>query len=312
MKLIYNEEGYATSIFLLILLIPLVLLMIIIVEEYAHEVDNTIETIESEKIKSNTEDFENELITITKESLNEVTLDVVNSKQPLTDSRRYLKEYIGRKILKNERKYQKDNIYINTEIKSIESSNDPFKIEINYHITSRINDSNIKISKEEKKLIELTDNNHPIYDPLPVLKTGALFNNDKVYYQNRLTDYIELDNNTVYLNVVTPIIIKKCPYDEYRQHGNSNQTFLNCIHNHYYHNSHDGMCLLCRLENKTACNHYGFETFIIPTKECDKAPASIDHVLLNDKSNQYDGNKIILNNQTLIYLDDGHKSKYGL
>jgi hypothetical protein len=66
------------------------------------------------------------------------------------------------------------------------------------------------------------------------------------------------------------------------------------------------------LENKTDCNHYGFETFILPTKLVDEAPVSIDHVLLNDRNNQYSGNLITIENDTFIYLDNGHKSKYGL
>ena len=72
------------------------------------------------------------------------------------------------------------------------------------------------------------------------------------------------------------------------------------------------MCLLCRLENKTSCNHYGFETFVLPTKLVDEAPASIDHVLLNDMNNQYPGSLITIGNNTLLYLDNGHKAKYGL
>ena len=176
-----------------------------------------------------------------------------------------------------------------------------------------LNDSNIKIDKDETKLIDITDSKYPIYDPLPTLKTGATLINNKLYYHDKLMDYINLENNTAYQNVITSIIIKKCPYHDYSQHGNNNQTINNCIKNNYYHNSHDGMCLLCRLENKTNCNHYGLETFITPSiSQYDKAPASIDHVLLNDINNQYEGNKIEINNKTILYLDNGHKSKYGL
>lgn len=312
MKIINNQDGYATSIFILILLLPLFILMIIIVEEYSHDVDKTIDTIESEKIKSKTEDFENEIITVSKESLHEVTLSVITSKKSLKDSRTYLKQYIETKLNTIEEKYKKDNIFIDTEIKSIESSDDPFKIQLTYTITAKINNSDTKITKEENKLIDITDSKYPVYDPLPTLKTSATFNNNKVYYQDKLAEYINSENSNAYQNVITPIIINKCPYGDYSQHGNSNQTILNCLKNHYYHNSHDGMCLLCRLENKTGCNHYGFETFIVPLLEYDRAPASIDHVLLNEKNSQYDGNKIIIDNQTILYLDNGHKTKYGL
>lgn len=312
MKIINNENGYTTSIIILILLLPLIMLMIIIIDEQSHDVEKSIETIESEKIKSKTEDFENEIITTAKESLHEVSLNVTTTKKSIKNSRTYLKEYIETKINKKEKQYQKDNIYINTTIKQIESSDNPFKIIIEYKITAKTNKSNNKISRDERKLIDITDQKYPVYDPLPTLKTLATFNENKVYYQDKLAQNINLENNNAYLNSITPIIIKKCPYEDYSQHGNNNQTISNCLKNHYYHNSHDGLCLLCRLENKTSCNHYGLETFISPTIEYDEAPVSIDHVLLNDKNNQYSGHKIIINNHTILYLDNGHKTKYGL
>ena len=312
MKIIKEEKGYITSIILLILLIPVLLLMIIIIEEYSEDTNTTIRNIESEKIKTKTEDFENEIITISKETLHNITLDVITRKKALTNSRTYLKKIIQEKINEKQKKYGAENIIINTEVKQIESSNDPFKIEINYIITSTANNSNIKIRKENKKLIDITDTKYPVYDPLPTLKIGATIKNNQINFQDKLAEYIESENNTAYTNAKTSIIIKKCPYSDYIQHGNNNQTITNCLHNHYYHNSHDGLCLLCRLENKTSCNHYGIETFILPTLEYDKAPASIDHVLLNDNNNQYDGNKIKINNKTILYLDNGHKTKYGL
>ena len=88
---------------------------------------------------------------------------------------------------------------------------------------------------------------------------------------------------------------------------------MDCITNHYYHKSHDGLCIFCRLENKTACKDMGLETFILPTKNVTSAPVSVDHVLLNTTPNsQYHGNRIVINNTMVIYLDDGHKTKYGL
>jgi len=126
-------------------------------------------------------------------------------------------------------------------------------------------------------------------------------------------NFISLNNSDVYNNSIEGCMIKKCPYEDYSSHGHSNEVIINCIDNHYYHKSHDGLCLLCRLEAKDTCPHYGLETFIVPTLIKDQAPVSIDHVLLNSTVNgQYGGNKIILNNTTVIYLDNGHKTKYGL
>jgi hypothetical protein len=97
-------------------------------------------------------------------------------------------------------------------------------------------------------------------------------------------------------------------------------TLKNCIENGYYHESSDGACILCRLEGKSTCIHYGFETFIILAPSNDhfiKAPCSIDHVLFtNDLNDIYPGESVEYDrNGNISYnlcLDNGHKSKYGI
>lgn len=312
MKIINNEKGYTTSILLLTLLIPIILLTIITIEEYNHQVDNTVENLQSNKLKSVTEDFENEIIILTKKSIHNITKEVTTTKKALTNSEKTIKDDIQDRINQLQLKYQKENIIIETTITDVKASDDPFKIEIEYNLKSTANNSNMKIEKTKKEQIEITDKNYPVYDPLPTLKTGVTLQNNQINYKYRLYNYININNSEVYINTTQQVIIRKCPYHDYIQHGNDNGTIKNCINNQYYHNSHDGMCIFCRLENKTSCNHYGFETFIIPTKIVDKAPASIDHVLLNNPHEQYSGNNININNTTIIYLDDGHKQKYGL
>lgn len=312
MKIIKDQKGYTTSVIIFILIIPLIMLMIITIEEYSHETENIEKKTEAVKIQSKTEDFEREIITITQQTLHETTLNITTTNVPIKDSRTYIKNIINEKIEEKEKKYKKDNIIINTSIKSVDSSDDPFKIEIKYHITATINNSQIKINRDEVKQVDITDSKYQVFDPLPVLKTGMTQKNNRINFEGKLSEIINLKNSDAYTNTMISFSIKKCPYDNYNQHGNDNQTISNCINNHYYHNSHDGMCLLCRMENKTSCTHYGFETFIIPTLNYDRAPASIDHVLLNDKNSQYMGNKIEIDNQTVLYLDNGHRAKYGL
>lgn len=312
MKIINNQKGYTTSIILLILLIPILLLLVITIDEYSHEVDNTVENLQSNKIISTTEDFENEIIQTTKQTIHNTTLEVITRQQALTNSNEYIKEEIQTKTNKLEQKHSKDNINLECTINEIKPSTNPFKIEIHYTLQVTNNNSNSKIQKDEHKQVEITDNKYPVYDPLPTLKTGATFTDNQVTYADKLENYITINNSDTYYNAIQKITIKECPYHDYSQHGNNNITIKNCLNNHYYHNSNDGLCLLCRLENRTTCNHYGLETFIQPTKQTDKAPASIDHVLLNDQNNQYEGNNLTIDNNTIIYLDNGHKTKYGL
>ena len=97
-------------------------------------------------------------------------------------------------------------------------------------------------------------------------------------------------------------------------------TLKNCIDNGYYHESNDGACLLCRLEGYATCNHYGFETFIVPSsthnQQIFRAPSSIDHVIFGkDNNDRYPGEAVEYNSDDnvfdILYLDNGHRAKYG-
>ena len=69
------------------------------------------------------------------------------------------------------------------------------------------------------------------------------------------------------------------------------------------------------MEGHGTCSHYGLETFIVPGEytETNSSITSIDHVIFSD--NPYSGNLICLNNSSntknFIFLDNGHKNKYG-
>ncbi len=309
MKIINDDGAYITSILLLVMLIPVLLLMIFIVDEYTHDVNSTVERLESDKIKSLAEDLEEETLRVTKESLHNISYEAVKSKTPATKEK--IKKYIQNRINENIHKLN-GNYVIQCVINDVKPSNNPFEIELTYHYVIITKDNRVKLTKNMDKTVEITDKKYPVYDPLPTLKTGATLKEYYVEYEKKLSDFILFDESDVYVNVTEPIVIRQCPINDYSQHGNSNRTMMFCLNNHFYHNSHDGMCFLCRLENRTGCNHYGLETFILPTGLAEHAPASIDHVLLNDRNNQYPGNPITINGSAVIYLDNGHKTKYGL
>ena len=96
----------------------------------------------------------------------------------------------------------------------------------------------------------------------------------------------------------------------------------NCRDNGYYHESRDGACYLCRLEGKSGCEHYGFETFINPQKTNETGLMSAcgsDHVIFSNDI--YPGVEVIYNSENdngnlvneILYLDpNGHKVKYGM
>lgn len=313
MKIFNDKKGYLTSIMLILLLIPLILLVIITIEENNYNANNTIENIKSDKLDAVTKEFEDNMVLISIQSVHNITKDVLINKTPLKNSSKSIKELIQDQVNNKSEVYKSEGYIIDCEILEISSSDDPFKLKLTYNINSKLINDTRRYNKTNEVYLDLINEYYPVYDPLPVLKTNADVINDKIVYEDNLMNFITLNNNDVYNNSIESCILKKCPYEDYSSHGHSKEAIINCISNHYYHESHDGLCLLCRLEAKDTCPHMGLETFIVPTLIKDEAPVSIDHVLLNSTHNgQYSGNKIILNNTTIIYLDNGHKTKYGL
>lgn len=91
-----------------------------------------------------------------------------------------------------------------------------------------------------------------------------------------------------------------------------------CRDSGYYHESADGACYLCRLEGKSGCGHYGFETFINPQPmnltNLSSACGS-DHVIFGEDT--YPGIECIYYSQNglneFLFLDpNGHRVKYGM
>ena len=166
-------------------------------------------------------------------------------------------------------------------------------------------------------------------DPVPLLYCkdyGISYNDSSYNYGDSLSEFLKrqgLENHSFYINASSPFIVKKCPYDPYKHHGDDNGKIMkNCRDNGYYHESRDGACFLCRLEGKSGCEHYGFETFINPQKTNETGLISAcgsDHVIFSN--NIYPGVEVIYNSENdsgnlvneILFLDpNGHKVKYGM
>ena len=194
--------------------------------------------------------------------MNNLTLSVIINRKPLVNATEELITDINYKLKEKEVFYEKNmGCIISCNVTDIKTSKtNPFQLEVSYKIDSKFReDSNIIQGK--KIYVELVDDEYPVYDPFAILKADTTLSNDIVYY-NQIT---QLENSGVYDKAISGCVIKPCPYTNYEEHGNNNTTILNCINNHYYHESHDGLCIFCRLENKTSCLDYGIETFVIPT-----------------------------------------------
>jgi hypothetical protein len=334
-----DNKGYVMSGLAFLLIIPSIMLIFALV--------NMTNLDDSSNIMMGTEtafhisrDVERNIPILTKQTLKETTENIVQTGNPVSNSRLVIKNSLQAKINDLTSEYQNDTgVNIQCKICSVDSSLDPFELEINSTISVQKDsisyNRNIiqKVSivglKPTKMFTGETYEFNDIPDPLPFIKCknygGLKVNKGRIIYGSTLSNYLSkksVENSTLYENSSSALYIKKCPFDPYISHGNSNklQTLKNCIENGYYHESNDGACFLCRLEGKAICSHYGLETFIVPAgtkKRVTTAPCSIDHVIFNgDINGIYNGESVeyysFFNNYFRIFLDNGHRTKYGI
>ena len=321
-KNFYEDEmgNFSIMIASLILIGFLLLSIILLNTAISHEKENE-EIISSDNYQYILDDYIRNIPLIEDEALEELSEEVIKNKRPCLDSKSDLKEIIDEKLMvKNQEYYDNYNIQINSSLISIENTSNPFSYKFKTYVYSVKGDYSFeRIISSDVDCINLKD---PV--PLLYLKSySSLSYNDSSYnYGTSLSEFLRdngVENYSFYTNANSPLIIRKCPYDPYKHHGDDNGKIMkNCRDNGYYHESRDGACYLCRLEGKSGCEHYGFETFINPQKTNETGRVSAcgsDHVIFSDDI--YPGVEVIYNSENglneILYLDPhGHKVKYGM
>ena len=322
-----DEDGNFSIIITSLILIGFLLLSIIILNTAINEEDENNEIIASNNYQYILNDYIRNLPLIEHEALEELSEEVIKNKRPCLDSKRDLKEIIDEKLrVKNQEYYENYNIQINSSLIAIENTPNPFSYKFKTYISCSKGDYSFeRIISSDVDCIGLKD-------PVPLLNLkayhGLSYNESSYNYGNSLSEFLRangVENYSFYIDANSPLIIRKCPYDPYKHHGDDNGKIMkNCRDNGYYHESRDGACYLCRLEGKSGCEHYGFETFINPQKTNETGRVSAcgsDHVIFSDDI--YPGVEVIYNNETIgpgencayeiLYLDPhGHKVKYGM
>lgn len=320
-----DQKGYIISGLSFLLIIPAIYLVVVFADMTHTGSQSQALLVQSDVVFSTSRDIDENLPLIAVNVLQKTANDVVASGEPLQGSKTVIKNGLQGEVDNLTEKYSIEGINTTCRIISVDSSKDPFKVQINSTIS--INKSNVSHMENLSHDVSIIDPNYPIPDPLPFIKCknfgGVTNTSTRIIYGSSLVNFLKSRNMSsveIYLNATSPLIIKKCPYDPYKTHGQStNLTNLkNCVNNGFFHESSDGACFLCRLEGKATCPHYGIETFIIPplstNDRLDYAPCSIDHVIFNDSS--YRGYGLIYYSNITgfykLYLDNGHRSKYGL
>ncbi len=334
-----ESNGYVMGGLSFLLILPSILLLMVLIDIV--NLDESVNTlILSDTTFYITADVERNIPIISRQVLKETVENTIETGDSLQNSRMVIKNAIQSKVNHLSANYENNTgVIIKCVIKSVDSTLDPFKIEVNSTLT--VMKENISYNKNFSQNISIFDSypSNPVEsegyynipDPLPFIKCkkfgGVSTDHGMIRYGSSLRKYLDgrgVKVANAYENASSPLYIKKCPYDPYISHGNSRKllTLKNCIENGYYHESSDGACLLCRLEGKSTCSHYGFETFITPAPSNNKrilrAPCSIDHIIFSDKSFQdtYPGEAVeyfsIGNITYKIFLDNGHRTKYGI
>lgn len=316
-----DEKGNFSIIITSLILIGFLLLSIIVLNTAINQQMENGEIVSSNNFPYIVNDYIRNIPIIEREALEELSEEVMKNKRPCLDSKRDLKEIIDEKLsVKNQEYYDDYNIQINSSLIAIENTSNPFSYKFKTHVSC------IKGDYSFERIISSDVDCINLKDPVPLLYLkdyyGLSYNDSSYSYGNSLSEFLrenDVENYSYYINASSPLIIRKCPYDPYKHHGDDNgKVMKNCRDNGYYHESRDGACYLCRLEGKSGCEHYGFETFINPqkTNETNRVSAcGSDHVIFSDDI--YSGVEVIYNSENglneILYLDPhGHKVKYGM
>lgn len=318
-KALKDSKGNISIVIAALFLISFLILSIIILNMSLDEIHSNEEIVSSNQYEYILNDYRRNLPLLEREALEELSADVIKRKTPCTDSKDDLRKIVDEKLkAKNEEYYRNYGIRIDSHVSSIENSSNPFAVKFKTYISSVKGDLSYRNILEDDVGVE------GLRDPVPVLICGHdpsfKCNETTVEYGYSLSNYLKengVENYSCYINATVPNIVKKCPYDPYKHHGDG-YAMKSCRDNGYYHESRDGACYLCRLEGKAGCGHYGFETFIIPhpTNETGlKSACGSDHVIFSD--NIYPGVEVSYYSENglneILFLDpNGHRVKYGM
>jgi len=315
-----DRKGYVMTGTSFLLIIPAVLVTISLINFVHGENEIISQSIKSDQVSFASEDVKRNLPLLARQSLQKLSLEIIEQNKSIDNCPEVIKTTLQEQINNLTAKYQ--NFNINCTVNSVQTSpGDSFFIEVNSTLT--ISQDNLNQQEHLSDMVSIEG----LPDPLPFIKCrpyGSItHNNTRTIYGNSLKSYLakkSVENSSFYENATSPFLIKKCPYDPYLSHGSIN-IMKNCQENGFYHKSNDGSCYLCRLEGKGLCIHFGFEVFVAPAPIISnnssiklEGPCSSDHVIFGE--NTYSGQSVAhnINNGTnyFLFLDDGHKSKYGV
>lgn len=316
-----DKKGYVMTGTSFLLIIPAILVSISLINFVHGGNEINTQSIHSEVLNYASNDMKRNIPLLARASLENVSLEIIDNNESVENAPDAVKNQLQTQINNLSSQYQNQDMNVVCSVDSIQTwPQDSFFIECNTTLT--LSQKNYQHQEHLSSLINIEG----LPDPLPYIKCrpyGSITHNStRTIYGSSLHNFLannSVSNASFYENATSPFRIKKCPYDPYVSHGSKN-TMKNCQDNGFYHDSNDGSCYLCRLEGKELCVHFGFEVFIMPSPVTSngslnlEGPCSSDHVIFSEKS--YPGQSVVykIENGTnyYLFLDNGHRSKYGV
>ena len=223
-ELLNDEKGNFSIILTSLILIGFLLLSIIILNVAINQERENGEIVSSNNFQYIVNDYIRNLPLIEHEALEDLSEEIIKDKRPSLDSKSDLKEIVDGKLsAKNKEYYENYGIQINSSLIAIENTSNPFSYKFKTHILSVKGDYSFeKIVSSDVDCIDLKD-------PVPILYLkdyhGLSYNESFYNYGNSLSEFLRskgVENYSFYIDANSPLIIRKCPYDPYKHHGDDN------------------------------------------------------------------------------------------
>ena len=326
-----DQKGYVMSGLSFLLILPAILLVAVFVDMTTLGGESVGLVMQSDATFYAAKDMERNVDSLCVQVMRDAANEAIATGDPLPNSRIIIEQRLQEKVDAMAANYNTSigADEVSCTILAVGQSRDNFKVQVNSTIYVKKGTSTH--SETVSQDVSLLGESMP--DPLPFIKLkgyqGITRDNasGKILYGSALAQYLKdkgvnATAANVYINATSPLYVRDCPYEPYTIHGNATDkegnilVLKNCLSNKYFHDSNDSACYFCRLEGQALCSHMGIETFIIPQPTtASSSIISIDHIIFKGTYSPSDYASGLVYTSSLndkLFLDSGHRSKYGL
>ena len=131
-----ENEGNIISSITIILIFSFILVGILVLQTSNYNNENKVSKLTSDNFEYIVEDYRANIKVLSLDIINQTSKNIIENKQPLSNSRILLKNQINQRLADENRKYYNDyNIIINSEVLEVFSDDNPFYINVKTKLT---------------------------------------------------------------------------------------------------------------------------------------------------------------------------------